>query len=104
VITESRSATSATVRAIGPTVSRVWLIGTTPRSGYRLLPLPTLGRSPTIPHKAGGMRTDPPVSEPSPAGDMRAAMPAAVPPLDPPGNGDLRHALLGVLGNLLIRR
>ena len=30
VMTASSSATSATVRPMGPTVSRVWLIGTTP--------------------------------------------------------------------------
>ena len=30
VMTESSSATSATLRPIGPTVSRVWLMGTTP--------------------------------------------------------------------------
>ena len=33
MIALSSSTRSATVRAIGPTVSRVWLIGTTPSSG-----------------------------------------------------------------------
>ena len=40
---------------------------------------------PANPHNAAGMRTDPPVSVPSPAGAMRAAIAAAVPPEDPPG-------------------
>ena len=36
--------------------------------------------------RAAGMRTEPPVSVPSPPGAIPAAMAAAVPPLDPPGN------------------
>ena len=38
-----------------------------------------------MPHSAAGTRVEPPVSVPSPAGAMRAAMAAAVPPDEPPG-------------------
>ena len=38
-----------------------------------------------MPQSAAGMRVEPPVSVPSPAGTMRAAMAAAVPPDEPPG-------------------
>ncbi len=38
-----------------------------------------------MPHRAAGMRVDPPVSVPRPAGAMRAAIAAAVPPDEPPG-------------------
>ena len=38
-----------------------------------------------MPHSAAGMRTEPPVSVPRPAGTMRAATAAAVPPDEPPG-------------------
>jgi len=37
-----------------------------------------------MPLSAAGMRTEPPVSEPSPAGAMRAAMALPVPPEEPP--------------------
>ena len=42
-----------------------------------------MGRKPTTPHRAAGIREDPPVSEPSPAGTSPAAIAAAVPPEDP---------------------
>jgi hypothetical protein len=38
-----------------------------------------------MPLKAAGSRTDPPVSSPMPAGAMRAAIAAPLPPLEPPG-------------------
>ena len=88
VTTESSNATSATVRAIGPAVSRVWLMGSTPAAGYRCRLPPVEGRRPTVPVKAAGTRTEPPVSLPSPAGAIRAAIAAAVPPDDPPGMRD----------------
>src|SRR5438309_10892091 len=40
---------------------------------------------PTIPQNDAGCRTEPPVSEPSPAGTAPAATSAAEPPDDPPG-------------------
>jgi len=60
---------------------RVWLIGTMRSIEYR----PFVGRRPAMPQSAAGMRTDPPVSVPRPAGQIRAAIPAPVPPLLPPG-------------------
>jgi hypothetical protein len=73
-------ATSATVEAIGPAVSRVCEIGAIPSLGYR----PTVGRSEAQPLKAQGILTDPPVSVPSPAVTIRAPIAAAVPEEDPP--------------------
>ena len=46
---------------------------------------PVVGRKPTMPHSAAGMRTEPPVSEPMPPGTSRAATATPVPPLEPPG-------------------
>ncbi len=83
VIAECNRATSATVRAIGPTVSRSLARGRSPSSEYSFPPK-VVGRSPTVPHRAEGIRTEPAVSLPRPAGTMRAAIAAAVPPLDPP--------------------
>ena len=38
-----------------------------------------------MPQNAAGCRIEPPVSDPSEAGTVRAATQAADPPLDPPG-------------------
>ena len=81
VTTPSSNTQSATLRVIGPAVSRVCEIGTMPACDQR----PVVGRRPTMPHSAAGMRTDPPVSEPIPPGAMRAATATPVPPLDAPG-------------------
>ena len=81
VTTRSSSAQSATLRVIGPAVSRVCEIGTMPACDQR----PVLGRRPTMPHSAAGMRTEPPVSEPMPPGAMRAPTATPTPPLEPPG-------------------
>ena len=78
--TASSRATSATLRPMGPTVSRVLEIRVRPALGYR----PTVGRKPTIPLRAAGMRLLPPVSVPSPATAMPVATATAVPPLLPP--------------------
>ena len=43
-----------------------------------------VGRSPAIPFSAAGMRTEPPVSVPSPPGARCAATAAPVPPEEPP--------------------
>ena len=72
------SATSATVRAIGPDTE----------SGDHevdsLATRPGEGRSPTTLQNAGGLRSEPPVSLPSAIGSMRAATAVAAPPLLPP--------------------
>ena len=84
VSTSKRSATSATVRAIGPRWSSDVLSGTTP--SHEISPIVAL--SPTVPHAADGMRIDPPVSVPSAPKHMPAASAAAAPPLDPPADRD----------------
>src|SRR5207253_1409944 len=52
---------------------------------------PYVGLSPTTPQNAAGCRTDPPVSDPSAAGTIRAATAAAEPPEDPPATRDVSH-------------
>src|SRR5687767_10008539 len=72
------SATSATVRAIGPDTE----------SGDHevdsLTTRPGDGRSPTTLQNAAGLRSEPPVSLPSAIGNIRAATALAAPPLLPP--------------------
>jgi hypothetical protein len=76
--TLSKSATSATFRAIGPDTE----------SGlHDVLPLftrPGEGRSPTTLQNAAGFRRLPPVSLPSAIGIMPVASATAAPPLLPP--------------------
>ena len=73
-----KSATSATVRAMGPAVD----------SGDQLCASlttrPGVGRKPTTLHHAAGLRSDPPVSLPSAIGTMPQARATAAPPLLPP--------------------
>src|SRR5690349_6747319 len=77
---ESRNATSATVRPIGPLVRQlangkaVGAFGTSP----------TVGRSATTLLKLAGLRSEPPRSLPSANGRRPAASAAPAPPLDPP--------------------
>src|SRR5436305_4313088 len=54
---------------------------------------PYVGFSPTTPQNAAGWRTEPPVSEPSAAGTMRAATAAAEPPEEPPATREGSHGL-----------
>ena len=75
-----KSDTSLTVRAIGPLVAigiQRLLVGTV---GTR----PPDGRKPTTLQNEAGFRSDPPKSEPSAMGSMRAARATAAPPLLPP--------------------
>ena len=76
--TENSSATSSTVRAIGPAVERS--DHGSPAVGTR----PGDGRKPTTLQNAAGLRSEPPVSLPSAMGIMRAAKATAAPPLLPP--------------------
>ncbi len=62
VITDQRSATSSTVRPIGPTVSSVGTSGKTPSIGI----LPHADLSPTVSQHAEGSRIEQPVSVPMP--------------------------------------
>ena len=63
------SAASSTVLAIGPTVSMDHAIGNAPRRLTR----PHVGRRPTMPHQADGLRMDPAVSPPRAAAQSEAA-------------------------------
>jgi hypothetical protein len=54
---------------------------------------PGVGLSEQMPVKCAGIRTDPPLSLPSPAADMPAAMAADSPPLEPPGVRFRSHGL-----------
>ena len=78
--TDQASAQSATVRAIGPTVSRAGTSGNTP--SVEIAPNGVL--KPTTPQAAAGMRTEPPVSVPSASAPMPTASAAALPLLEPP--------------------
>ena len=75
------TAASATDRAIGPGVSRVWERGTIPSVGNK----PSVVLSPTIPQKAAGKRTEPPVSVPIAQGTIPEATAAPEPLDEPPG-------------------
>src|SRR3954468_17035204 len=81
VIEASSAAASVTVRAIGPAVSWLCAIGTTP---VRLMS-PSVGLMPTSPLAADGHTIDPSVSVPTPMVARFAAIAAAVPELDPHG-------------------
>ncbi len=72
---------SATVRASGPKCDSEsnWLGRIS--NGMR----PKLGLRPTMPHCAAGMRTEPPMSEPSASGTQPVATAAPEPPEEPPG-------------------
>src|SRR5918912_1075821 len=85
-ITLRKSATSATVRAIGPDTESgdhdPDSLGTRPGDG----------RKPTTLQNAAGLRSEPPVSLPSAIGTIPQASAAAAPPLLPP------HVLVGSYG------
>ncbi len=86
----SRSGTrSAGVRAMNPGVSSEGASGTQPSRGIR----PKARLIPATPHKAVGMRMEPPVSVATAAGTSPAATAAADPPLDPPGTKSRLHGL-----------
>ncbi len=86
------SAQSATVRAIGPTVSNVGTSGKTPSHDTA----PTGGLNPTTPHAAAGIRSEPPVSVPIASGTMPAARATAFPLLEPPA---MRSGAAGLTGS-----
>ena len=71
----------ATVRAIGPGVSKLGASGKTPSAGRS----PQVGLKPTTPQHAAGKRTEPALSVPMARSQRPAASAAPFPPLDPPG-------------------
>ena len=72
---------SRTERVTAQTVSRLVDKGRAPRVGTNRAVL----LKPTIPHKAAGMRIEPPVSDPSPTCAAPAATDTAAPDDEPPG-------------------
>ena len=79
--TSRRRATSSTVRAIGPGLSWLALMGTTPCVDTA----PTVGLIPATPLSDAGQVMDPSVSVPMASGARPAATAAADPEEDPPG-------------------
>ena len=77
---DSISSMSRAVRAIGPSTCRCDRPTTRFSDGTR----PALGRMPTTPHSAAGMRRLPALSEPSASGAMPVASAIAEPPDEPP--------------------
>src|SRR6516225_4383614 len=82
-------AASVTVRQIGPTVSWVWEMGTTPARLVR----PTVGLMPTTPLTDDGHTIDPLVSVPSVTVARLAAAAAAEPELEPQGERSRTYGL-----------
>ena len=79
-ITDSSSARSPTLRAIGPPTEVVSHRLSVGHDGTR----PSEGRSPTTPQNDAGLRSEPPMSEPSASGTMPDARAHAAPPEEPP--------------------
>src|SRR6266852_7334951 len=79
-MTLNRSATSETVRAIGP--ETLIVDQALPMAACATRPGAT--RKPTTPQNAAGFRSDPPASLPSAIGSMPQARLTAAPPLLPP--------------------
>ena len=80
LITDSSSATSSTLRAIGPPTPRLCHGSGSGWLGTR----PMVGRRPTTLQNAAGLRREPPMSLPSAIGHMPVASATAAPPLLPP--------------------
>ena len=89
VSTSSRSATSSTVLAIGPGLSWLALMGTTPSVGMD----PTVGFMPATPLSDAGQVMDPSVSVPMASGVSPAARAAPEPDDDPPALRSSAHGL-----------
>src|SRR4029077_10884387 len=87
--TPNRIAASVTVRHIGPAVSWLCAIGTTPER----LTSPTVGFRPTSEFAPDGHRMEPSVSVPTPTAAKFAAIAAPVPELEPHG---LRSSAYGL--------
>src|SRR5260370_18356043 len=84
-----KNATSAAVRAIGPSTPSV----SQPRGAGQVGTLPGEGRMPTTWQKLAGLRRDPPMSLPSARGTIPHARAAAAPPPLPPPAFDPAHGL-----------
>jgi hypothetical protein len=76
---ESNRQASGTFLAIGPSTDS----GFQPCARFSLGTRPGVGRKPTMPQKAAGLRRLPPVSEPVHSGAMPVASATAEPPEEP---------------------
>src|SRR3982751_4677370 len=85
----SSSARSSTLRAIGPTTPRLRSLADFGVCATR----PMLGRMPTTPQKAAGLRRLPPMSEPCATQAMPVASATAAPPDEPAADLDVSHGL-----------
>src|SRR4051794_6181952 len=81
-ITERSSARSPTLRASGPPTAVVSHRLSVGHDGTR----PSEGRRPTTPQNNAGLRSDPPMSEPSASGTIPDASAQAAPPDEPPAD------------------
>ncbi len=88
-IAPSSRATSAAVRPIGPSTEN----GSQGASAGHEGTTPGVGRRPTTPFQAAGLRSDPPRSLPSASGTSRQASATAPPPLEPPADRSVSHGL-----------
>ena len=77
------------MRAMGPSTANGSQGADTGQCGTR----PGVGRSPSTPLQAAGLRSEPPRSLPSAIGTMRQASATAPPPLDPPAERVVSQAL-----------
>ena len=85
----SMSATSATVRPIGPSTARSWKVSRSGPLGMR----PGLGRRPTTALKPAGVRRLPPRSEPWASQAVPVASATAAPPEEPAALIRVSHGL-----------
>ena len=88
-ITSFTIAESSTVRVrapVTPSAHHRWACGA-------LVTRPRWGLSPNRPQHADGIRIEPPPSPPIATGTMPEATATAEPPLEPPGENDVRHGL-----------
>src|SRR5712691_8918039 len=86
---DKNSATSRTVRAMGPATFIVFQADRVGTLGTR----PGEGRNPTTEQKLAGLRREPPRSVPSARGSIPQASATAAPPLEPPQVLDKSHGL-----------
>src|ERR671928_710367 len=90
VAAPSRTAASVTLRAIGPAVSWLAVIGTTPAR----LHSPSVGLIPTTPLAPDGQTIEPSVSVPTAATARSAAAPTPDPELEPHGFRSRTYGML----------
>src|SRR5882757_9274470 len=89
LMASSNSATSSTLRAIGPCAVRLRSIL---KAGLRAT-RPMLGRMPTTPQKLAGLRSEPPMSEPCASHAVPVASATAAPPDEPAAERDVSQGL-----------